>query len=340
MARSNVVPLRPNGPSPSPSMDDYGPFGGAGAAAALAPSPVAPQTSPLPVSSPIMPAASPDPFAPSGPMPTAAPYSLAPGPPPGPNPLMGSSPSFGDGSLSRPSFIPNPSFTTGPMAPAPMPVAAPEKKGTPLWFWPILVLFLGFGGGAAYFVFARVQQPQPVVIQMPAQQPAPAATPTDSAATIEVPSAEPVAANEEKPGTPKKPGTKKSSAPTTGPEPKQGLDLGGLGGGVGGPNVGPGPGGGGGGGGGLDQNGVERVVSAHRAGVKRTCWERGGADQKSSVNVTVTATVAPNGTVQSASSNGDDPVVGKCIENQVRTWTFPAPGSQTQINIPFKFVRQ
>ena len=35
----------------------------------------------------------------------------------------------------------------------------------------------------------------------------------------------------------------------------------------------------------------------HRTGVKRTCWERGGADQKASVNVTVSATVAPDGSV-------------------------------------------
>ncbi|MFO0740898.1 MAG: GYF domain-containing protein [Labilithrix sp.] len=359
-ARSNVVPFRGSSPSSplAPSMDDMplGPFGSSGAAAAFAPSPspLAPQTSPLPLSSPIMPAAAPvtapDPFANSGQMPAAAPaFSRPPGsmsPQPAANPLMSSSPSFGDPNMSRPSFHPpSPSFSavpTGPIA-APIPVSVPvaEKKGgTPLWFWPILVLFLGFGGGAAYFVFARVQQPQPVVIQVPAPQPAPApAPPPSDSVALEVPSPEPIAVNE---ATPKKgtPAKKTGPAPAGAPQPEQkGLDLNGLGGG-GGPNIGPGPGGGGGGGGGLDQNGVERVVSAHRAGVKRTCWERGGADQKSSVNVTVKATVAPNGTVQSVSSSGDDPVVGKCIENQVKSWTFPAPGSATDINIPFKFVRQ
>jgi hypothetical protein len=44
--------------------------------------------------------------------------------------------------------------------------------------------------------------------------------------------------------------------------------------------------------------------------------------------------------VSSTSSSGDDPVVAKCIESQVKTWQFPAPGSSTTINIPFKFVRQ
>jgi hypothetical protein len=85
---------------------------------------------------------------------------------------------------------------------------------------------------------------------------------------------------------------------------------------------------------------VERVVASHRTGVKRTCWERGGADQKASVNVTVSATVAPDGSVSGTSSNGDDPVVAKCIESQVKSWRFAAPGATTTVNIPFKFVRQ
>jgi len=74
--------------------------------------------------------------------------------------------------------------------------------------------------------------------------------------------------------------------------------------------------------------------------VKRTCWERGGADQKSSVNVLVSAQVGPAGNVVGTSSSGDDPVVAKCIEQQVRGWMFSAPGSTTTVNIPFKFVRQ
>ena len=79
----------------------------------------------------------------------------------------------------------------------------------------------------------------------------------------------------------------------------------------GGPASTPGPGGGGGGGGSLDQNSVERVVvSTHRAGVKRTCWECGGADQNPSVNVTVKATVAPEQHGAERLLGSDDPVVG------------------------------
>ena len=94
------------------------------------------------------------------------------------------------------------------------------------------------------------------------------------------------------------------------------------------------------GGGGLDQTSVERVVAAHRNGVKRTCWER-AIDQKASfVNVSVTADVAPDGNVATTSSSGDHPVIAKCVESQVKTWRFPAAGATTTLNLPFKFVRQ
>lgn len=91
----------------------------------------------------------------------------------------------------------------------------------------------------------------------------------------------------------------------------------------------------------LDQAAVERVVVSHRAGIKRACWERrAGDDGRSVANVNVMLAVGPTGTVDSASSSGDDPVVAKCIEAQVRTWSFPASGTTTTINVPFKFVRE
>ncbi len=88
----------------------------------------------------------------------------------------------------------------------------------------------------------------------------------------------------------------------------------------------------------LDQQGVERVIAAHRAGI---CWERRNGDEgRASANITVSVTIAPNGSVSAASATGDDPVVASCIEAQMRTWTFPAGVTTTNVNIPFKFVRQ
>lgn len=94
-----------------------------------------------------------------------------------------------------------------------------------------------------------------------------------------------------------------------------------------------------GGGGTFDQGAIERVVNSRKTGVKRKCLERssGGA---SSTKVTATLTIAPSGKVQNVSTTGNDPVVGKCIEQQLRTWAFPAPGEIRQVQIPFVFVRQ
>ena len=94
-----------------------------------------------------------------------------------------------------------------------------------------------------------------------------------------------------------------------------------------------------GGGGAFDQAAIERVVNARKAGVKRTCLER-SSSTASTTKVTATITIAPNGSVQSVSTAGDDPVVAKCIEQQLHTWAFPAPGDTKQVQIPFVFVRQ
>jgi len=338
--RSNVVPLRPAAASSplddlmsSGSRPDLGsrPGTGSGAAAtALAAPALAPTPSPLfppqsqPLSNPMMPIApAVDPFAVPSPLGAPPPYSRDSGI--GMAPLAAPAPLGGTASPS--------------VMPAPPTYDQGGKRGVPLWFWPILVVALGFGGGVAFLVFRPQPTPAPVVIQMP-----PTATAQPTAVPTDIPP--PTVASDTAPATSEtKPGVKVASRPTAKPngttEEKKGIDLGNLvGPNGGGPNVGPGGGGGAAGGGGLDQAGVERVVAGHRAGVKRTCWERGGADQKSSVNVTISANVAPNGSVASTSSTGDDPVVAKCIENQVKTWQFPAPGSSTTINIPFKFVRQ
>jgi hypothetical protein len=252
--------------------------------------------------------------------------------------------------MATPAAVADP-FAVPPPAPFPTPAVAPsvappapyptQRSGVPVWF--VIVVILLFGSGIGVLLFRSQPAPAPVVIQMP---PTALATPTAPAATsTDTPTATPAADTAASVAVEMKGKSGPVAAKVTGAKAadtaeRKGLDLGNLVNGAGGPTTGPNTSPGAGSGGGLDQAGVERVVAGHRAGVKRTCWERGGADQKSSVNVTITANVAPNGSVASTSSSGDDPVVAKCIENQVRTWTFPAPGSNTTINIPFKFVRQ
>lgn len=329
-SRSNVVPLRVAASSnvdeaPSPMGS---PLTGSGAAAAFAPSfAPAPQYTPSPA------------FAQQAQMqmqPTPAP------PPPAPMAIADPFAVPGGPALTA-SHVPSSPFApSSPQITISQPPPQP-RRGVPLWFWPILLFTGVFGVSAAVFVFRQQGQPPPVVIQMQ-----PTATPTATEAKNDVPPppttgeapAAPSSAPSVKVATGGPKGGNGSGAAAATPEKKSGIDLGGLVAGAGGPNVGGGGGPGPAGGGGLDSSSVERVVASHRAGVKRTCWERGGADQKASVNVTVSATVAPDGSVSGTSSSGDDPVVAKCIESQVKSWRFNAPGSTTTVNIPFKFVRQ
>jgi hypothetical protein len=91
----------------------------------------------------------------------------------------------------------------------------------------------------------------------------------------------------------------------------------------------------------FDSAGVERVIAAHRAAIKRTCWDRSRrTDAPSQVSVTVALSVGTDGRVLASTSSGDDPVVAKCIEAQTRTWVFPRPTIATAVNIPFKFVQE
>jgi predicted Zn finger-like uncharacterized protein len=318
--RSNVVPLHPAARAPAPPADIIDNIPGGTAplasplglgAAALA---VQPSLTPMPA-----------PAAPPRPSIAADPFALPPAPTPTPlgvSPLMTSSPSM--------------------VPPYPTPDAG--KRGVPLWFIAVLVVCLGFGSVAAYALFFRQpQQPQQIIVQVP--------TPTSPtvAKTDDTPPPAPDTSGVAPPGsaTGTKITTGPRGGPRTGPTPPPGgggaANLADLGlGGTGGTGPAPGPGGGGGGtaGGGLDQNAVQQVVRNRAPGVKRTCWERGGNDTKSSANVQVSVTVAPNGQVAGATATGDDPVIAKCIEGQVRTWSFPPPGQTTTVNIPFHFVRQ
>ncbi|MDB4933609.1 MAG: Signal recognition particle receptor protein FtsY [Labilithrix sp.] len=323
-SRSNVVPLRVAASSASdaePPVTSPLTGGNGGAAAAFAPS-FAPQAAPT-FAPQVQQAPAPAPAPPPAPVAISDPFAVPP------------APAAATASLAPPA--PYAAFGPSPSQAAIAP--PPQKRGVPLWFWPILLFTGVFGVSAAVFVFRQQQQPAPVVIQMSptatATTPAEPKVETPPPPTNEIPVAS-TAPTSAKVAT----GGPRAAAPAAAAPEKKGIDLGGLVPGAGGPNVGGGAGAGAGGGGGLDSSSVERVVASHRAGVKRTCWERGGADQKSSVNVTVSATVAPDGSVSNTSSSGDDPVVAKCIEAQVKSWRFNAPGSTTTVNIPFKFVRQ
>jgi hypothetical protein len=84
---------------------------------------------------------------------------------------------------------------------------------------------------------------------------------------------------------------------------------------------------------------VAQVIGQHQVAIRRACWER-NSSSKSSVNVSVSLTIGPDGSAQGVSASGDDPAVAHCIENDVRNWRFPNMGCSQKIAVPFKFVRQ
>jgi predicted Zn finger-like uncharacterized protein len=220
-----------------------------------------------------------------------------------------------------------------------VPAGVPERKQPPFTAIAMIVLAGAFGVTAAIVLLKPATQ---VVVQVPsaaapqAQAPptattpaAPAApTPTDSAAA-----ASPVAgAAASKVASGGRPSSGKSSGTGGATDPGIRDLIGGLGNG---PTPGPDTSGGGAGAQ-LTADQVQAVLASHSVGVKRNCWER-IQTQSSSVNEMVNIVVGPGGQVTSATATGNDPVVGHCIETEVRRWTFPGSGT---VNIPFHFLRQ
>ncbi len=226
---------------------------------------------------------------------------------------------------------------------------APQKRGAPLWAIAAIVFAGCFGIAVAVMVFMPKAPPaQPVAAQTgtaPTTQPS--VDPSAALAGVGAPPSTSAAPDPSSStggsGKIASSGPRSSGAVASGPASAHtNPDLKSLlGSGPGGPNDAPGPGGAaaGGAGTGLDGNAVQKVVRDRQQGVRRKCWDTGSNDQKTSANVQVVVTVAPNGSVTNAAATGDEPIAS-CIGREVKTWTFPAPGSTTTVNIPFHFVRQ
>ncbi|MFO0679341.1 MAG: GYF domain-containing protein [Polyangiaceae bacterium] len=226
-------------------------------------------------------------------------------------------------------------------------VAAPAKAQPKQTNWQGIgfVVFMATAGGVGAYVALHKDPPPPapVATVQTVYVPTPAAPPTaapvtpppaDTATPAPSATTAPVAVAGTKPAA----GGKTAPTPaTSGGKPV--VDLGGLLGGVapttGGPGAGPS-----GGGGSLTEDQINSVVSARRIAVKRQCWEKSDT-QTSSVSVTATVTVGPQGQVQNVTSSGNEPTIGRCIETDIKkNWKFPPTGGVSTVAIPFKFVRQ
>ncbi len=268
-------------------------------------------------------------------------------------PASGPSPFSMPAPVADPFAMPPPAASMAPpmVAPATPSMVPPPAKKAPPWIAIAMVVLAGaFGITAAIIVLTRPTQ-QPVVIQMPSAQPTAAQITPPPGDDVPAPDPNaPTAANGADAGGGRtaamhpggggtRPGANGGNA---NPAPPNSAIAALLGGTNNGPTPGgPTPGGAGGGGGSqLTSDQIEAVVRSHQSGVKRTCFERIATDKTGTVQVTVNATVGGSGAVQSVTATGNDPTIAKCIEGAVRGWQFPPTGATSQIQIPFKFVRQ
>ncbi|WP_394829952.1 GYF domain-containing protein [Pendulispora albinea] len=222
-----------------------------------------------------------------------------------------------------------------------------QKKGPPWIPIAMVALAAAFGITAAIVIFRQPQQTPAAQPTAQAATPPPAAStppapPPSASADIELPETttppSAVADNKPAPSSPKP-----TTTPPKPPPASTGGKVADLGDLIRGSSTGPsttsGPTNQPGGGASLSEEQIRAVMNQHSAGVRRNCWERGQA-QQSVVSVTVHMTINGQGQVTSASSDGNEPAIAKCIETSVRSWQFPATGGPSTVNIPFKFVRQ
>ncbi len=235
-----------------------------------------------------------------------------------------------------------PSSAIGVAAPT---VVIPRKQG-PNWIvLGMVVAFGAFGATAGVAVFFNKAPPAPApTVIVTTQAPAPTQTGTGSVAMVDTsaaPTNDPAGTSRPTGNGGTRPNVASGGGATTGGANTKPVDpsiaaL--LGNSTAGPTVGGGNAGGSTGSA-LSEEAIQRVVQQRSAGVKRTCWERGGGTE-SNVNVRVKLSIAATGNVQSANADGNDPIVSKCIENSVRSWQFPVSSGPTTVEIPFHFLRQ
>jgi predicted Zn finger-like uncharacterized protein len=214
--------------------------------------------------------------------------------------------------------------------------------------WIIIAMIAGavaFGAVAALSIFVKPAPATTPAAQGAAAPPTVAAPAPASAAPVATTAPEPAASVAAAPSTTAAHGPVVAmggghAAPATPTTPGRSLDLHSITGGNVAPTEDPG--------GGdapaapgqcLSGGQVQQVIGLHQLAIRRSCWER-NPTVKPTVNVSVALTVGPDGSAQSVSTSGDEASVAKCIENDVRTWHFPAMGCSQKTGFSFKFVRQ
>jgi hypothetical protein len=212
----------------------------------------------------------------------------------------------------------------------------------------MVVLAAAFGITAAIAIFLRpaAPAPAPVVIQMSASPNATAPPTTHATTTGETdPASPPPTGSATTKGplamapTTKGTTTAPTASATTTGTGGQKLDLGGLKGLSGVPTENTAGGNNAAAGQCLSEGQVRSVIASREYAIRKVCWLN-SPSTRPSANISVFVSIGPNGNVESVSATGDDPVVAKCVESNVRSWSFPAGGCTQKTGFSFKFLRQ
>lgn len=355
--RAAPKPASPAGPPRAPARAPVSPHAGP-APAAAARSNVVPITSRLATAEKIEQEPTDDmtrpytgpPITPDGPMREAAPHAREPSVVPDPfaaPPAAAARGSSAPAAMAPPGQAVMAQMALTPEAAIAAAQAALPQRKAPNWAAIAMVAAaIAFGVTTPIALFVgRAPAPAPVVVQVPATPAQPTAsaasvTPTAGADSSTPPDTTATAAPTKGPiamGSPPKPGSAGSNA---GASPGHGpLDLHGLTGNSVTPTEEPGESGPKAPGQCFSSGQVTQVIGLHQPGIRRACWER-NPTTKPTVNVSVSLTIGPDGSPQAVSANADESSVAKCVENDVRSWRFPAMGCSQQTSFSFHFVRQ
>jgi len=85
---------------------------------------------------------------------------------------------------------------------------------------------------------------------------------------------------------------------------------------------------------------VQQVINANHPSLKRACWEHNPTTAPEA-KITVTFSVAPDGTPRDITASGTEPSVAKCTELELRAWRFPAHdcGQSQPVSFSLHFAR-
>jgi len=96
----------------------------------------------------------------------------------------------------------------------------------------------------------------------------------------------------------------------------------------------------------LGDKEITATVEHNRAFLRSKCWqpalESRSKPGSAKARVEASLTIAPSGAVEAVKTVEDEsfPGLSQCIQDAVKSWTFPRARNQTTIDVPFVFAGQ